>query len=75
MKWTRASVAEYISDKGYEPIQIDGIPEGFVFVTPDITIGGVTHSGELCAFIPKSEEIIRSDSWSELLQNYLNKTK
>ena len=52
MKVTREFVSEYIKDKGYIPVQIDTIPEGFSFKEPDITIGGVSYEGEYVAFIP-----------------------
>jgi len=55
MKVTRAYAEESAKEKGYEPIQVDGIPEGFSFKKPDIDIGGKVHVGELIAFIPLAE--------------------
>lgn len=52
MKVTRASVETYARDKGYEPVQIDGIPEGFAFKAPDVSIGGKNHVGAYVAFVP-----------------------
>ena len=52
MKITRANVEEYAKSKGLEPVQIDGIPEGFSFKQSDITIAGKTHLGPYLAFIP-----------------------
>lgn len=53
MKVTRAWVAEKVAGKGYEPLQIDGIPEGFAFhATQDRLIGGVRDLGHLVAYIP-----------------------
>lgn len=49
---TRASVEEYAKTKGLEPIQIDGIPEGFSFREPDVTIGKVEHKGRITKFKP-----------------------
>jgi len=61
MKVTLASVQEKIKNKGLEPVQIDGIPEGFSFKEPSITIGGVYHEGKYTAFIPLKE-------WDEISQ-------
>jgi len=71
MKVTLASVQETIKNKGYEPVQIDGIPEGFSFKKPSITIGGKEHIGEYTAFIPLSDEKqVFSSSMEGLLKNY-----
>ena len=56
MKTTRASVEEFAKKKGYDPVQIDGIPEGFSWKAPDITIGGREHVGYFIAFVPLSED-------------------
>jgi len=55
MKVTRASVESYIENKGFEPIQIDGIPDGFSFKEPNITIGVVEHKGRIIKFNPMKE--------------------
>ena len=55
MKVTLASVKEKVINKGYEPVQIDGIPEGFSFKEPDIQIGEKIHEGKYLAFIPLKE--------------------
>lgn len=55
MKWTRASVEKYALENGLEPIQIDGIPEGFSWKEPDITIGGVFHEGKIIKFKPLAD--------------------
>lgn len=52
MKITRANVEQYAKEKGYEPVQIDGIPEGFSFIEPDITIGDILHKGRIVKFKP-----------------------
>lgn len=51
-KATRANVEEFAKAKGYEPVQIDGIPEGFSWVEPDITIGGQFIKGRTVIFEP-----------------------
>lgn len=73
-KCTRFNVEVYANEKGLQPLQIDGIPEGFSFIEPDITIGGVTHSGMMIAFIPNSEGVsVRSNDLIELLDSYNKK--
>lgn len=53
MKLTRANVAELVEGKGYDPIQVDGIPEGFSFWAPqDRTMANVRDMGALVAFRP-----------------------
>lgn len=75
MKITRANVMVYAAAKGYEPVQIDGIPEGFSFKEPDIEIGGKVHEGQYVAFVPLkdwAEEMHRltAESASALLTAY-----
>ncbi len=76
MKTTRANVAQFVADKGYDPVQIDGIPEGFSFQKASITIAGVYHIGEYVAFIPMSEwendSVVHGNTPEELLNNYKN---
>ena len=55
MRITRANVDQYAKEKGLEPIQIDGIPEGFSFIEPDIQINGVLHKGRIIKFKPLEE--------------------
>ena len=52
---TRWSVEVYAKKRGYEPVQIDGIPEGFSWIEPDVEIGGVLHKGRLVTFEPLKE--------------------
>ena len=52
MKITRANVETYAKTYGLEPIQIDGIPEGFAWREPDVTIGNKTHKGRIIKFSP-----------------------
>jgi len=54
---TRASVERFIDGKGYDETQVQGIPDGFAFKKPDVTIGGVLHKGEYIVFMPLSEEV------------------
>lgn len=73
---THANVEDYAKQNGLEPLQIDGIPEGFSFIEPDVTIGGVDYSGMLVVFVPLKEwndGVIRTKSLSELLDLYLKK--
>lgn len=55
MKITRENVAEYAQEKGLEPVQIDGVPEGFSFLGPHIKIGNVTHVSNFIGFIPLAD--------------------
>lgn len=55
--WTRASVEAIAKERGYEPVQIDGIPEGFSWKEPDITIGGKIHKGRIMKYKPLTDEI------------------
>lgn len=57
MKWTRANVESYAQSKGYEPLQIDGIPEGFSWKEPDITINGKFYKGKIINFKPLTDSI------------------
>ncbi len=57
MKATRANVEEYALNKGLEPVQIDGIPEGFSFREADVTIDGIEHKGRIITFEPLKELI------------------
>lgn len=78
MKITRANVEKYAEEKGLEPIQIDGMPEGFSFIEPDITIGEITHSGRLLAFVPNCEwasGAIMAENIKDLLDVYNNVIK
>lgn len=55
MKATRESVEEWAKEKGLEPIQIDGIPEGFSFKEPDLTVNEIEHKGRILKIKPLSE--------------------
>lgn len=68
---TRSNIADYAREKGLELVQIDGIPEGFSFREPAITIGGVEHSGLYIAFIPLSDwQLVKTPQKDELLSLY-----
>lgn len=71
MKATRTSVNVIAAKRGYEPVQIDGIPEGFAFKEPSLTVGDVTHVGRYVAFIPMSQWIAETATTTEeLITNY-----
>ncbi len=71
MKVTRVIAEQYAKDHGLEPVQIDGIPDGFAFIEPDVTIGENTHIGSYVAIIPLSDnEIIKSPYKDQLLDIY-----
>jgi hypothetical protein len=55
MRITRANVERYALSKGLEPVQEDGIPDGFVWKEPDITIGGKEHKGRIIKFKPLTD--------------------
>lgn len=73
-KVTRASVEEFVRDRPYMPIQVDGIPEGFSFEREKIIIGGTEYPGSLIAFVPfsnwDSDEMVYGKTKEELLENY-----
>lgn len=54
-KVTRASVAEYADKKGLRIILIDGVPEGFSWVEPNIRIGDKEHLGRIIKFKPLAD--------------------
>ncbi len=49
---TKANVERYAISKGLEPLQINGIPEGFSWREPDITINKEFHKGRTVKFQP-----------------------
>ncbi len=64
-KVTRANVEEYAEKKGLQPIQIDGIPDGFAWIEPNININGIEHKGRIIKFKPlanwQDEKVITYD--------------
>lgn len=55
MMITRANVEVFAISKGWEPIQIDGIPEGFSWKESDIKIGDKEIKGKIIKFKPLGE--------------------
>jgi len=55
MKATRRSVEEYAKEKGLTLIERDGIPTGFLWLEPDVSIGNVLHKGRVVRFEPLKE--------------------
>lgn len=71
MKITHANVQAWAKERGLEPVQIDGIPEGFSFKEPDITIGDEDHIGGYVAYVPLSEWVaVYAPTTNELLTKY-----
>jgi len=70
MKWTVDTVAQKANDEGLEPIQIDGIPDGFSWKEPDVTIGGQTHAGKYVLFGPLGSDVVRTETPEDLLNSY-----
>lgn len=70
MIWTRANVAEYAEKHGLEPVQVDGVPEGFSFKKPELQIGENIHTGEYIACIPLSDVSVSAETKEELLEIY-----
>ncbi len=79
MKTTKANVEAHAKTKGYEPVEIDSIPEGFCYKRPNLTIGGVLHEGEYVAFIPlaewENESTVHSPTIEGLITLYKQKIK
>lgn len=55
MKITRSNVENYARNKGLEPIEEDGTPDGFLWQEPDITIKDRKHKGKKIKFKPLAE--------------------
>lgn len=75
MKITKANVAEYAEKHGLESVQIDGIPEGFSFKEPNVTINGKEHIGQYVSFAPLrdwgfNQSMIRTNTIEELVTLY-----
>ena len=74
MKVTKANIEQYVKNRGLEPIQIDGIPEGFSFKEPDIVIGLKKRKGQYIALVPLKEfEEIKCSFEGQLLDLYNQK--
>ncbi len=76
---TKANVIAHAQSKGYEPVQIDSIPEGFCYKRPDVKIGEVLHPGEYVAFIPlaewENESTVHSPTIEGLIELYKQRIK
>lgn len=73
MKITKASIEEKLAGKGYEPVQIDGIPEGFVyFLHQGIKVSTLLHVGHYMAFIPNAEW---SDNENVVVKNVVSSSE
>jgi hypothetical protein len=79
MLMTKQNIADHVSQRGYEPIQIDSIPEGFCFKRPDLKIGEVVHTGEYVAFVPladwENENVVHSPTIEGLIALYKQRIK
>lgn len=67
---TRDNLEVYAKENGLEPVQLDGIPEGFSFKSPDIDIGGIKYIGTYHAFVPNSIGELISENAQRLLELY-----
>ncbi len=77
MKTTRVSIEEMIVPLGLTPVQVDGIPEGFSYQTPVLTIGKRECGGDYVAYIPLSNPLrsVMSPSIETLQTLYKAETK
>ncbi len=73
MRYTRENVQQYYC-RGANPVQIDGIPEGFSFKYPDLIIGGIVRWGKYKVFVPLTDIVLSADTEEVLLDLY-NKQK
>jgi hypothetical protein len=55
MKITRANTSAYAKANGLEPLQIDGVIDGFAWKEPDITIAKRLFKGRIIKFKPLAE--------------------
>jgi hypothetical protein len=70
MKYTRANIRN-----NFESIQIDGIPEGFSFKEPDITISGIIHKGSYRVYVPLTDIILLAPNEEEILEIWTRTNK
>lgn len=71
MRVTRVYARKMADARGYEDVQVDGIPEGFAFKEADITINGATYNGQYVAFIPLSmEHYVKAHTKEQLVAKY-----
>lgn len=55
MKITRANVEAYAKTYGLEPLERDGIPDGFIWKEADVNIDNTLHRGKILIFKPLAE--------------------
>ena len=70
MIWTRASVELDANDKGLEPVQVDGIPEGFSWKQPDVTVGDVLHVGKYVVYGPLGLDVVECRKQQDMVNIY-----
>lgn len=70
MRWTRASVEEDAIKKGLELVVIEGIPEGFSWKEPDVTIDEKVIPGKYVLYGPLGFDVVRCDAPEDLLKVY-----
>lgn len=70
--YTAAYVREIAEREGLIPIQVDGIPEGFSYITPSLTIGDHTYGDQYVAFVPMTEYRAHAVTLPGILNNYNN---
>ncbi len=68
MRYTRANIEHFT--RGANPVQIDGIPEGFSFKFPDLIIGKVLREGKYRAFVPLTDVVLSADTIEQLQDLY-----
>jgi len=75
MQNTLANLKQYAENVDLELVQIDGIPEGFSYKIPDVTINNakgepVEHKGDYVAFVPNAFGEIRASKVEDLVKAY-----
>lgn len=70
MKNTKTYIETLAHQRGLEPVQIDGIPEGFSFKAPDIQVGERIIKGQYIAYIPNTEKVVWTYDKDKLLDFY-----
>jgi len=78
MKITLADVERISSDESFSgaPVSVTGIPDGFVFRSPDVIIGDKIHTGEYLAYVPGTDwTTVYGKDEEELLTHYNEEMK
>ena len=68
MRFTLENVAQLAKD--YEPVQQDGIPDGFLWKKPDVTIGDKEIKGDYVLYVPMTENTLNAQTIEPLLAEY-----